>query len=300
MTTLVKIKSDSLEGLEDRGIKLDPASIAQVLKRFVILGSEPGMLQRSDVHIHIPIGFTEGDDIPAKSLLDAGTSLFAALIYAGLDDRSGLTYKDVALPTIPWTTELISQYIFISFFYILTQNQAVGSIKTGANFINKTIGSTRTPSEIDSALFSSGMVKITHDWVIGIPLKDLGQASRNRLALGIAGYRQMQLFFSIAAKSETPPEYAAVWKVVKDSVNRGYFYGFHTNFRSEAFIRTFKSLNKTLLYVIHTYGVQADIDMAKSNRAMYKDTGKEARYSDVSMITEANFRKFETKPIFEE
>jgi len=298
MTDMIKIKLDALDELESNGIKLDASSIGLVLRRFVILGSEPGQLTRSDVIVRLPASVTEGEDVSTKALLDAGTSLFSALIYASANDRAGFAYKPAKPSEVEWTTDVVAQYIFISFFYILTQNQAVGQIETGANFVRKTIGSTVSVKDIDERLFEAGMVKIPHDWVRSIKISDLGQAARNRLALGIAGYRQLQLFFSISPKDGTPDAYMRVWKVVTESVNRGYFFGFHTHFRNEDFIRTFKSLNKTLLYVIYSYGKQDEIETAKAGKALYRDTYKEARYSDVSMITEENFKRFETDPIF--
>lgn len=298
MTTTVTF-TNGLDGLESNLINIDSKTLGGILRDFVIQGSGKNVLQAQDVIIRLQTGQTQGDDIPVIDLLEQGTSLFAALIYVNSTDRSNFSYQSVK-PTLGfWTADTVAKYVFTAYFYILTQNRAVNLITEGANFIRTTIGVSDDVKAIGARLFETGMEKIPHDWIRAIKIKELQQESRNRLGLGIAGYRLMQAFLSIDPVADAPTEVTEAWKNIRDSVGRGYFYGFHTHFRSAQFITTFSSLNKTLSDLLAKWGKPEEVAAAKDRKVLAVMPTRDLRYSRYNLLTRANFQQHETDSIFD-
>lgn len=286
-----------IEGIDSKLLKIDHQSLGLILRDYVIQGSGRNVLLATDVIIRLPGGSNPGDDVVVLELLNAGTSLFAALIYANTADRESFDYKSAAPPTRPWTADLISKLLFVAYFYILTQNRAVNLIETEANFIKTTIGQPADKIEMGKLLFESGFEKIPHDWVRAIRIPDLQPESKNRLGLGIAGYRLLQAFQSIDHVADAPPDATSAWKEIRASVNRGYFYGFHTHFRNERFIQRFVSLNKVLNDLLARYGVPDQITAAVDRKILAVKPTPDLRYKVYTRLTESNFREFETDAI---
>jgi hypothetical protein len=286
-----------VEGIESRLIDIDTVSLGNILRDYVIQGSGRNVLLASDVIIKMPPGSEQGDEVSAADLLEYGTSLFAALIYVNSTDRENFRYETGVSQPDRWNAEFIAKIVFIAYFYILTQNRAVNLITTEANFITTTIGQPVPKEEIGRLLFEGGFEKIPHDWVRAITIRDLAPESRNRLGLGIAGYRLMQAFQSIDPTDDAPQDALRAWEAIRNSVNRGYFYGFHTHFRTERFIQRFVSLNKVLNDLLARHGKPDQIAAAVDRKILAVRPTADLRYKIYGRLTDANFREFETDPI---
>lgn len=297
MSSAAIVFKTGLEGIQSDLITIDSASLGNILSSYVIQGSGRNVLLASDVIIRLPGSAQQGDDLPILELLESGTSLFAALIYINSDDRDNFSYQAPEDQSNQWTAESISKMLYAAYFYILTQNRAINLIQTEANFMRTTIGMSGTTVEIGRKLFEGGFEKIPHDWVRSIRIRDLEPESRNRLGLGIAGYRLLQAFQSIEPKSDAPADATAAWAAIRASVNRGYFYGFHTHFRSERFIQRFVSLNKVLNDLLARHGMEDQIQAAVDRKILAVRPTMDLRYKVYNRLTEANFREFETDPI---
>merc|ERR1712093_117939 len=266
ISQIIDVKEDLFFQFNSKRIKVDVASLGKALKHFIILGSQANMLQASDVIIHLPPAKDIGEDCDLLSLLNNGTSLFAALIYCSTSDRCDFEYQSPTDPLANWNAVTVAQYVFTAYFYIMTQNQALAQVPNDAQFITHTICPGKAPAEMDKALFEAGMKKIDHGWVRAVQIPELSKEARHRLALGICGYRAIQAFFIVKPKPDTPPGYLNVWKTCRESCQRGMFYEFHTHFRPDSFIDTFKSLNKTLIYTLLTHGTVDSVASAKNNK----------------------------------
>jgi hypothetical protein len=286
-----------LDGIESRLIQIDSESLGAILRDYVIQGSGRNVLLATDVVIRLPSIAAEGDDVPILELLESGTSLFAALIYVNSDDRANFRYEAAKDWTGIWTAESVAKMLFAAYFYILTQNRAINLVVTEANFMRTTIGMAADKTEIGIRLFESGFEKIPHDWVRSIRIRDLQPESRNRLGLGIAGYRLLQAFQSIEHVAEAPADAVSAWGAIRASVNRGYFYGFDAHFRNERFIQRFVSLNKVLNDLLARWGDPEQVAAAVDRKILAVRPTMDLRYRVYNRLTEANFREFETDPI---
>jgi len=291
--------TNGLVGLQSNLISIDTDTLGSILKDYVIQGSGKNVLQAQDVIIRLSSDQTQAEDVPILTLLEQGTSLFAAMIYNNTTDRDNFTYMSPKPTTGVWTADTVAKYVFVAYFYILTQNRAVNLIEQDANFIRTTIGVSEDVKTIGARLFETGMEKIPHDWIRAIKIKELQQESRNRLGLGIAGYRLMQAFLSIDPKEGAPEPAKQAWTAIRDSVGRGYFYGFHTHFRDSSFITTFSSLNKTLNDLLATHGKPEEVQAAVARKVLAVMPNKDLRYSRYNLLTRANFQQHETGPIFD-
>jgi len=305
-----------IPGLQDLSLSLDQNALAELLIPYVVAGSAKNNLSITDLTIVTPAGGEENDDYTVKDLFDAGSDLFSSIIYQKLnaDQRAKIpkTERDLTAEERNLTKELLSQMIFIDYFYIFTQarhpTKAMDTIgRDGrryqpAQFILNTIGTDVTFEDVEKILFAKGLAKMPMAWIQSVPVGDLSTEAQNRFLLGAAGHRLIQGFATIKVKADAPDDVKKIWALLIKYTQDGYSWNFHTAFRGVAFVRTYKSLNKILENLLATYGVEDDLIVAVSDasKALYRPPVADRRYQDYSALLRPEFKNFmELKKIFQ-
>lgn len=306
---------ETIDGLENLAIKIDPDELAQLLIPYVVQGSQKNSLSVTDLTIVMPSGKSLGDDAGIKELWEAGSDFFSSVIYQRLSaefrSKITLTTPDLSAGSRILTQEALSTLLFCDFFYIFTQARHptkemddIGSTTRKykpAQFILNTIGNVQTFAEIEEALFVKGLAKIPMEWVKKVPMTGLSLEAQNRFLLGAAGHRLIQAFATIRFIDETPADVQTIWAKLIKYTQDGYSWNFHTAFRTVNFVKKFKSLNKILEYLLAIYGRPDDVAQAVSieSKVLFRTPTADSRYKDYSSLVGSAFDTFaNTEKIF--
>ncbi|KAI0999883.1 hypothetical protein K3495_g8314 [Podosphaera aphanis] len=214
----------------DLGILIqDPEAHGKLLDRFISSGSQVHKLVPGDIRVYIspeeivPIedqskhlkveGGYLGTTI--NQLLAGGACFFDAFLYLSLkpekrppphmharvlDDESETEGSSGSYKfTLKNDWEVITEYLFVIYFYILLRAHAPSELPAYVNqpmppFLKTTLGIKTNAVQIANYMSSFDLIKMNPAWVTSVQIKNLSHESQRRLGLGIAGYRYCSVF----------------------------------------------------------------------------------------------------------
>lgn len=265
-------------------INQDPVSWANFLQNFLVVGSKTNNLSIDDITM-----VTRDSEVPSKydTVQDAiqhGTRLFDAMAYFSLPESSRPPISSVPLPAgenDPTLTEIARSLLYYYFFLITRAN--IPGTKTGANvqptprFLTLTLGFTKDQTYYTQQLASFGLDKIDPRWIKHVTFDNLGTETKNRIGLGVAGYRLATMLFYDTHDKTYGEDVAAALRSVKVLVDKGPVWEIHPITRSADFLFKVKNFNKNinnLLTFVYTEAMlQKMVTLMKLNSIPLFDAG---------------------------
>jgi len=114
---------------------------------------------------------------------------------------------------------------------------------------------------------------------------------RNRLQLGICGYRIMTAFSLCEFIDNTPPQVFTLKNKIDEIVKNPVSLSVHTKFRSQEFNQKYKSLNKSLETIMYTYGSEFGKKNVQSNNTLYNELSSRGAISFLDNLDVNDFSK---------
>jgi hypothetical protein len=200
------IKSD----LTNIALITDGKKLANLLQPFWNIGTQTQKLKASDINIKMPNVSVEAlKTLTARDLLLHGNGILDVAIFCSDPTAPySITTGYDKLEDDEYINHLSSCADAIAFFAFgllkqakwLKDNDHVGSIITSILKLKE------QPSTYALAIGTADIDKYPVDWVKHIKFDNIGEAIKNRLALGTAGYRFIQYLNSTKPGKKTPRE----------------------------------------------------------------------------------------------
>lgn len=252
-------------------IRFSPSTFAELVNEFISAGSQRGRISQTDLTVFLvptaeeEAATPEGEpaaldqaNVTLRRLLNAGTRIFDALLYLALPPEERF------LPAVPDegmvvpTDVAIASALFFVYFNLLTQARTPAQGVTIAHFLTGVMGLNEPAEDYIARVASFDLTRMNHSWIRHITLPHVGIESRNRFALGVAGYRlpsavlydtpnavyRQDLNMTAARFEEHKHRAIEVRNLISDWIATGLHWYAHPLCRSPIFITRFKSMNK--------------------------------------------------------
>jgi len=149
-----------------------------------------------------------------------------------------------------------SKSLFILYFYCMTRGK-MDITQPIPRFLVMNYNITiNTLTRIKNMLSSFEINSIEHKWIMSVRIRDLDSKVRNRLALGLAGYRYLSVIAeNIPNKQNVNASALRARTLICEFVNKGYYWEVHPNLKDTVLVSITKSINKnamTLMTELYT------------------------------------------------
>lgn len=269
ITNRVNALSDAFETAAILGDVLahNPTHLGTVFRHFIEAGTIKRILKLSEIKVYLDGDFAVNatDKDKLTLLLNNGTCLIDALLYL-TGDNTKMTKKPVAsrlispvyhdLATNKSDLRLASKFMAAAYLWILFRaNWPSGDSKTLgpgvptfiANILSTKPVTGESPfsgNEISANLASFELEDLDPSWVASIPLEGLGPETKNRIAVGIAGYRYIKIFGAIRPDNEVPAALVGAHKLMFRLARQPESWDIHPSTRAAEVSSFVKSINK--------------------------------------------------------
>lgn len=211
-----------------------------------------------------------------KMAVRYGTKFFDALLYFALEGprrpavRAGQDHLD-ELPAIIMMTKKyllwMAIYLMLRGSYPTDENNAIGANVPA--FLRNICGMQISPAELSTNLASFELKNLNPNWIKQINWANFAPEIRQRLGLGLAGYRMLSPFSCYEVRVDAPEQVrdAAAW--VARLNNQRPDYSILSCTRSPDIVNRFKSWNKALGNLILLSFTDAQIQEMVDNRIIF-------------------------------
>lgn len=280
-------------------VSLAPNLIGPILKDFVISGSGANKLTKKDLNIVQRSGNVTGPYTTVREAVDNGTRLFDAIAYFTLpvnkrpEIRAEPEDPDSADPSL----EEIGRAMFFIYMWVMIRGshppleQPEGGWKV-PNLLSNIMGFRESPDVYVRRVASFDLGKINTAWVKYVPINELEQIGRNRLALGLAGYREAGALACLPFRDDAPAEAVQAANVVKRFLSRGLVWDCVSATRTEEFISTVKSFNKNCENLLVLCVSQQDLQAAVNRKMIFAMPTYNPQHQEYRSWTDETFAPF--------
>lgn len=226
-------------------------------------------------------------DVPpadVKAAVRYGTKFFDALLYFSLDpDRrppvtAGIDVGD-QLPHVIMTTK--THLLWMAIFLMLRGSYpSEEGIDLGRNipaFLRNICGMDISPSTLATSLASFSLQKLNPNWIKEIDWSTFAPEIRQRLGLGLSGYRMLSPFGCYEVRHDAPEDAKAAAEFVKRVLAQPLDYDILSCTRSPAIVNRFKSWNKSLGNLILICFTDAQITEMVNNKIIFARPTRDPR-----------------------
>lgn len=254
-------------------LQLDYEAIGIGLRRFVVQGSNSGQLAASDLTMVNRSRTPISDLTTVRAWVDAGTKLLDAIVYLSLP-----TDRRPAVDTAPDLGEVVStshadlaRAVFYVYMFIMIRGRAplaTDSVSVGSapGFLTSVMKLQDRPDMYATRIASFDINKLDYAWIKCVHIPALQPKVRNRLALGIAGYRAIAAVKMVRKKDGlSQAQQDAVSHVVR-FFDRGIVWDCVAVTRSELFIQRFGNFNGCLYNLLHEICADGEVERLKKNK----------------------------------
>lgn len=244
----VNFRNVNLGNITFLGLRLDLESFAGQLQVYIEQGSRRYNLSYRDIHVYR----NRGVDIPATMTLEwlftQGNALFDSLIYLANPNAIDLIQRppDEQIPAV--TPDAVARAVFVQFFFILTRGSPSNSAGTTMGtdvpaFLRNILSATQSPRYYAQMLATFNLVMVDPAWVRHINLQGVGTEARNRLGLGVAGYRALSPFRFLRRPANIPGDLVRPYEVAVSMATSAASWDFHPATRNPDLLTRYGPIN---------------------------------------------------------
>lgn len=152
-------------------------------------------------------------------------------------------------------------------------------------FFRNVLKMNNQPSDNAARVASFNLINLDYQWNKDVNPSMFHSRIRNRLAMGMARHRYIDIFKYFNAPSNVTDEQKQICERLRKRAMRGPFWDLHPLFKSQTVISNFGSLNKTLINFI--FEIFSEIQVNEMKRCKYLPY-PDHRYTNYNVITEVN------------
>lgn len=231
----------------------DFTQLARAIQQFLAYGSKKGHVTIEELVIvsdlpNPPIRFAD----VAEALIN-GTKFFDACLYFTLPDADKPAVRAMTAAEKPASREYaqIGEAIFVIYFYLLTRARVPA--RTGEDsrhpiprFLTNVLSLTQPMTAYLDLVSGFDISKMDHKWIKEVQMGELGDEMRNRIGLGVAGYRMFGPFKSYTPRPGTPPNLLQAVEVAKHIATVAPDWNIHPVTRNPVILTNLGNLNQNL------------------------------------------------------
>jgi len=219
--------------------------IEKVVIEGVVHGSQSKVLSLNDFTWKTWTGEKFNNVPGVTELIENGMPILDAMIFNRNFDK--LKNKEIAVRPKEEekhaTPGAVTRYLFIWYFSIFSQakSEYLGS----PAFLTGSMAFKNVSNKYHNHLTTANIDNFPFDWVKKMPMKNLGEKARNRLALGAAGHRYVNSlkFLSAEDYNENCEDGKKFFDTVLEWTKGKLWWDLHPSFRTSGLIQVFGSLN---------------------------------------------------------
>jgi len=275
MAAVINFANVAVGNLVFGPIDLDLQSLAAQLQAFVEQGSRRYSLSKADIQVFQDQGTQLTAQNTLAEFLAQGNTLFDSLIY--LADPVGINVQTRLAGNVgvPYTADEIAKALFVQWFFILTRGRVSNSAGTQVgtdmpNFLRGVLQCQLSPLEYANKLAKFDLAQINPGWVRYIRFGALGIETRNRLGLGLAGYRLLAPFKYLTPKDNLPAHIVTALGVARSFATQPASWDIHPATRSPNILTTYGPLNANLSNLALIAYEAADLQTLVANRTLFQ------------------------------
>jgi hypothetical protein len=228
-------------------------NLARALQQFLSYGSKKGHVTIEELVI-----VSDFNAIPERfedvaEALKHGTKFFDACLYFTLPDNQRPTIRAMIDGEAPISREYaqIGEAIFVIYFYLITRARVPARVGADAahpvpRFLSGVLSLTKPMAHYLDLVAGFDISKMDHKWIKEVNMTELGDEMRNRMGLGVAGYRMFGPFKSYVPKPGLPPNIMAAINVASTIARAPPDWNIHPITRNPNVLTNLGNLNQNL------------------------------------------------------
>lgn len=265
-------------------LSLGEESFASIIQEFI---REPALINAiyaTDLTIHLA-----GNEAPASIVasIELGTLPLDAIIWHC--NGKPRDCKTVPLGERPTDIEKATRvsdakkHLLYLYLYIMIRGQApLASAQASSSpqpaFLSKVLGFSQPVSFYAEKLASFNMIKLRLDWVKAIKVVDFAPAIRQRLMLGLPGYRSINVFRVFPMRPDADDDAKRAYQWVKNTLCKGYHWDVFPPTRSALIHQYCAPLNKNLGTLILKCFSEEDVQRMVDTKMLFERPSPDPRY----------------------
>jgi len=199
--------------------------------------------------------------------IQLGLKLFDLLAYFSIEDeQKPRLVHDPACNPGPTNQIHVGQSLYAVYLYLLLRGAYPTAESTDSAFVAKKLASEKRIQDHCREVCSFDLHKFGTDWIQYVKLEDLDDATQNRLALGMAGYRLINALFHLPIPEDTDENLVRVVDHLNDMIKDGPVWFLHPCTRQPDFVQQYGNFNRNLVNLIYAIHGQKGIDYLKQER----------------------------------
>jgi len=251
MTTPEARLQTSVGNLSTDIIKLSPDALGTLIANLISDVGQLHFVTTGDLKVYGPAVNSPPTSI--EMAMKYGTKFFDAVYYFACETSKRpviLMGADVAdkfpAEVILMKKRLLWTALFLMFrgSYPSSSGNTLGSDVPA--FLVTTAGMNESPADVAAGLASFNLLNIPTSWIKFIPWKEFAPEIKQRLALGVAGYRSLGPFLVADCRPDAPPDVRAAFDWVRHVASQPPDYQILSATRSADLIAKLGSWNKAL------------------------------------------------------
>lgn len=222
--------------------------------------------------------------VDVKAAVRYGTKFFDALLYFAIEQprrpvpQAGVDVGD-DLPTVIMNTK--RYLLWMAIFLMLRgsyPSEAGNNVGTNVPaFLRNICGMDISPLELANKLASFDLKNLNPNWIKQIDWSGFAPEIRQRLALGLSGYRMLSPFGCYQTRADAPQDAVAAADYIRQVLARPLDYAILSCTRSPEIVNRFKSWNKALGNLMLIVFTDAQLDEMVANRIIFAKPTRDPR-----------------------
>lgn len=287
--------SDNVNPTFDQ-LTIDQNQVSEVLQRFLNYSSKRLRVSATDLIILEPTPVKDDKQYTYVQLVKAGNKLIDIMYFLAIGNKKNFQFTkwdyDGEPPVIKETDT--AEAVFVLWFYLMSRGAAPTEEdeKKGVptpRFVTEVMHLKKKPYEYMKILASFDLNQMDATWIKGINLNKLGDETRQRMGLGVAGHRYLDVFKQFLPSKILTDIDQKSYDVLKQVSANGPYWTLHSSFKEPTLIRKFNSLNQVLLRLIMRIYDDDLIATLKKNKIIPAEMIADERYNKVIEVTARDF-----------
>lgn len=282
MTTPEVRVTSNLGDLDSNIVKLDIEVLGKVISDLIIDVGQLHFVTSGDLRVYGPA--VNSAPTSVEMAMKYGTKFFDAVYYLACDPKKRpATIQGTALAE-KFAEELIltkRRLMWTAIFLMLRGSYPKsGGTTVGTDvpaFLVNTAGMSESPAATAAGLASFDLSCIPTGWIRYIPWHLFAPEIKQRLALGLAGYRSLGPFKIEPCRADAPQEVVEAYEWVRAIASQPPDYQILSATRSAKLISQLGSWNKALANLSLLCFTDVQLDEMVANKILFKKPVRDAR-----------------------
>lgn len=247
----MSIPAGKIGVISNDSIDVELQSIGVLIQRLIADVSKLRVVSKGDLTVYMQA--SGGTPTTIMQAIQSGTRLFDAIYYFSAPDNSSITLQphDASRPQGEAAVALMKKYLLWMFLFVMMRGSYPKSQGTARgtdvpSFLTQIVGMNVSPLTVSQGLCSFEIEKVPLGWLKTIKFGGMAPEIRQRLALGLPGYRMFGPFRFYLPRPDASAEAKAAHAWVVRIINKPLDWGLFSATRDPAIITRLGSLNKNL------------------------------------------------------